>query len=92
MRNFGLLLLFLPLILTSRVYANTEKLIFIAPAAPIEPLESHHALATLSPSNPAVRKIEVKLSFERPTEEFFVLESLDIGRKYEVRVCWPASV
>lgn len=80
------------LLSTSFVLANTEKVIFIAPPAPLEPLEHHRALETLSPSKPAVRKIKVELSFEKQTEEFFVLESLDIGRKYEVRVCWPASV
>ena len=80
------------LLLPTLILANTEKVIFIAPPAPLEPLEFHRALETLSPSKPAVRKIKVQLSFERPTEEFFVLEALDIGRKYEVRVCWPASV
>jgi len=74
------------------VIANTEKVIFVAPPAPLEPLFSSKALETLSPSKPALRKIKVQLSFETPTEEFFALEALDIGRKYEVRVCWPASV
>jgi len=74
------------------VLANTEKVIFVAPPAPLEPLFSSKALETLSPSKPALRKIKVQLSFETPTEEFFALEALDIGRKYEVRVCWPASV
>ena len=78
--------------LVARVSANTEKVIFVAPPAPLEPLEYHRALATLTPSNPVARKIEVQLSFEAPTETFFALESLDIGRKYEVRVCWPANV
>jgi hypothetical protein len=86
------LLIAFALALSTRVFANTEKVIFIAPPAPLEPLEFHRALETLSPSKPAVRRIEIQLSFERPTEEFFALESLDIGRKYEVRVCWPASV
>jgi hypothetical protein len=71
--------------------ANTEKIIFVAPPA-VEALESHRALVTLSPFKPTARKVEVQLSFERPTVEFFALESLDISRKYEVRVCWPASV
>ena len=78
--------------LHGRVLANTEKVIFVAPPAPLEPLEYHRALATLTPSNPVARKIQVQLSFEAPTETFFALESLDIGRKYEVRVCWPAMV
>jgi hypothetical protein len=80
------------LLLSTCVLANTEKVIFVAPPAPLEPLESQRALETLSPSKPALRKVRVQLSFETPTEEFFALESLDIGRKYEVRVCWPASV
>ena len=79
-------------VLSIRASANTEKVIFIAPPAPLEALEFQHALETLSPSKPALRKVAIQLSFERPTEEFFALESLDIGRKYEVRVCWPASV
>jgi hypothetical protein len=87
-----LLFLLFTFIITRVALANTEKVIFIAPPAPLESLESHRALETLSPSRPAVRRIEVQLSFERPTETFFALESLDIGRKYEVRVCWPASV
>jgi hypothetical protein len=91
MRQLIFLALWLALF-SARVVANTEKVIFIAPPAPLEPLETHRALETLSPSRPAVRRVEVQLSFEHPTEEFFALESLDIGRKYEVRVCWPASV
>lgn len=93
MRQWILHLLAIVLLVTSRlVLANTEKVIFIAPPAPLEPLESHRALETLSPSKPALRKIKIQLSFETATREFFALESLDIGRKYEVRVCWPASV
>ena|SRR5215471_1387101 len=87
-----LLFLFFTLIITRVILANTEKVIFVAPPAPLESLESHQALETLSPSKPAVRRIKVQLSFEGPTETLFALESLDIGRKYEVRVCWPASV
>jgi len=78
--------------LHGRVFANTEKVIFVAPPAPLEPLEYHRALATLTPSNPVAHKIQVQLSFEAPTQTFFSLESLDIGRTYEVRVCWPAMV
>jgi len=74
------------------VCANTEKVIFVAPpAAPLE-VPFPPALETLSPRRPAVRKVQVELSFEKVTEEFFALEALDIGRKYEVRVCWPATV
>lgn len=87
-----LFFIFLTFVFTHVALANTEKVIFIAPPAPLEPLESQRALETLSPSKPALQRIEVQLSFEQPTETFFALESLDIGRKYEVRVCWPASV
>jgi hypothetical protein len=87
-----LLFLIFTFIITRVVLANTEKVIFVAPPALLESFEPHRALETLSPARPAVRRIEVQLSFERPTETFFALESLDIGRKYEVRGCWPASV
>ena len=86
------LILFTLVSLSACVLANTEKVVFIAPPAPLEPLEMQRVLLTLSPSKPAARQIELQLSFEKPTVEFFALESLDIGRKYEVRVCWPASV
>jgi hypothetical protein len=80
-------------ITTSYVAANTEKAIFIAPPAPplVDPLQLR-ARETLSPARPAIRKFLIDLSFDTVTEEFFALEALDIGRKYEVRVCWPASV
>jgi hypothetical protein len=91
MRRFLLYIYSSVLLVSTVVHANTEKVIFVAPPAPLEPLEHHRAIETLSPSKPAVRRVKVELSFEKPTEEFFVLESLDIGRKYEVRVCWPAS-
>jgi hypothetical protein len=92
MRRLFIYLCLLVFVTSSLVLANTEKVIFVAPPAPLEPLEHHRAIETLSPSKPAVRRVKVELSFDKPTEEFFVLESLDIGRKYEVRVCWPASV
>jgi hypothetical protein len=87
-----LFLLLLILAAVSPALGNTEKVIFVAPlAAPLDyPLPA--ALETLSPTRPALRKVQIELSFEKVTEEFFALEALDIGRKYEVRVCWPASV
>jgi hypothetical protein len=91
-RLLSLLLPVAVVVWSNVVLANTEKVIFVAPPAPLEPLFANKALETLSPSKPALRKIKVQLSFETPTEEFFALEALDIGRKYEVRVCWPASV
>ena len=88
-----LLVSFLSLFLVSSyVLANTEKVIFIAPPAPLERVETHRGLETLSPSRPALRKVKMQLSFETPTEKYFAIESIDVGRKYEVRVCWPASV
>ena len=69
-----LFLLITLIVVSTRVLANTEKIIFIAPPAPLEPLEhGHRAIETLSPAKPAVRKIKVQLSFDEPTEEFFAL-------------------
>ena len=74
------------------VSANTEKVIFIAPAAS-QPLDTQYSpLETLSPHNPYLKKVRIELSFDKITQEYFALEELDIGRKYEVRICWPASV
>ena len=71
--------IFLTVVFTHVVFANTEKVIFIAPPAPLEPLESPLALETLSPSKSALQRVAVQLSFEQPTETFFALESLDVS-------------
>lgn len=85
-------LLFALLISTSQ--ANTEKTIFLAPAA--SKLKSLNlTLDTLTPSSPRLRK-SVPVAF--PTDDLpygreylFLLRNLSPGQRYEVRVCWAAT-
>lgn len=95
-----LLLLCLLSLLISPTNANTEKTIFIAPQ-PL-PVPSQQAaiddlgLERLSPEAPVLRTY---LNASFPTEEaplgsesWFFLEDLNPGQRYEVRVCWLATV
>lgn len=85
---------------THSTTANTEKTIFIAPQ--IVPIPSQQAAADdlglerLSPETPVLRTY-LNVSF--PTEQlplgsesWFFLEDLNPGQRYEVRVCWLATV
>jgi hypothetical protein len=80
--------------------ANTEKTIFNAPA-PINlpssaPTLEHLKLETLSSANSTLPKA---LSVAFPTkdkpqgrESWYLLQDLNEGQRYEVRVCWAATV
>jgi hypothetical protein len=82
------------------VLANTEKAIFLGPEAipvahPLSTL-SNLRLDMLTPSNGALR---TKLTAQFPTKEhpkgpatWLVLDKLTPNQRYEVRVCWPATV
>lgn len=80
-------------------YANVEKVIFLAP--PAEPLPTDASidnlmLTPLSEQFPSVRT-HVNASFpskESPkgAETWFLLEGLVPNRRYEVRICWLATV
>jgi hypothetical protein len=99
MAAITLLLSVLSLFITS-VLANTEKTIFLGPD-PISVTGAHSTLSnlpldTLTPSNGALR---TKLSAQFPTAEdpegsatWLVLDKLNPNQRYEVRVCWPATV
>lgn len=80
--------------------ANVEKVIFLGPSSvqiptrhpTLEDLQLH----TLSPQNKTVR---TKLRAEFPTNtsvwgeaSWVLLEQLAEGQRYEVRVCWAATV
>jgi hypothetical protein len=80
--------------------ANVEKVIFLAPH--LTPIPSENlafddlGLHRLSPSTPILRTY-VNASF--PTEDeqlgkesWFYLEDLAPGTRYEVRICWLATV
>lgn len=94
-----LLGILLPLI-TSLVHANVEKTIFLGPPATTIPSEAPElddlGLDRLSPQNGVVRT-QLNASFptaEVPegTDSWFFLENLTPGQRYEVRICWLATV
>ena len=83
------------------VKANVEKTIFLAP----EPLNIPHVhpnladllLDNLLPDNHSI--IETKLRVQFPTEavprgseSWYLLRGLEQGQRYEVRICWAATV
>jgi hypothetical protein len=82
------------------VFANTEKVIFLGPSSlqvPVEhpTLEDLH-LEALSPQHSSLR---THLRAEFPTNDtkyghasWFLLHRLEEGQRYEVRVCWAATV
>ena len=82
------------------VQANVEKTIFLAPAPATIPSEQPAlddlGLERLSPQSPVVRT-RLNASFpttDSPegTKSWFFLENLNPGQRYEVRVCWLATV
>lgn len=91
--------LLLPLF-TAVAQANVEKTIFLAPAPATIPSDEPDlddlGLERLSPQTPVVRT-RLNASFpttEAPdgTDSWFFLENLNPGQRYEVRVCWLATV
>ncbi|KAF2463652.1 uncharacterized protein BDR25DRAFT_297789 [Lindgomyces ingoldianus] len=94
--------LWLPCIVTHvwTVNANVEKTIFLAPgpaALPnVPPALDDLRLDTLEPAYSPV--LETKLAVQFPAaapprglESWYLLRGLDEGRRYEVRICWPAT-
>ena len=82
------------------VLANTEKLIFLTPRSrPSQEalnLFENPQIPRLSKTHSSVRD---QLPVEFATKEnplgnqfWYLLEGLDEGRRYEVRVCWTATV
>ena len=91
--------LMLPLF-TAVAQANVEKTIFLAPIPAIVPSEQPDlddlGLERLSPQKPVVRT-QLNASFPTAaapygTDSWFFLENLNPGQRYEVRVCWLATV
>jgi hypothetical protein len=79
----------------ARVLANTEKTIFLAPswqglaATDLASL----CLPTLSPAQPILRtQLPVSAVGEGVASSWFLLNQLNTGQRYEVRVCWVATV
>lgn len=81
------------------VRANTEKVVFVAPASEPSPSDAsidNLLLTSFSEAFPSARTY-INASFpskdsERGTESWFLLEQLQPGRRYEVRICWLATV
>ena len=99
MRYVALLLCLAAFILP--VLSNVEKVIFLPPSA--IRLPSHHQsileelhLETLSPTLPSLRRSLatsfLKTDSLRSTESWFLLGDLVQNRRYEVRLCWAATV
>ncbi|KAJ6193889.1 hypothetical protein J3E72DRAFT_250839 [Bipolaris maydis] len=81
------------------VNANVEKTIFLGPraAALSNALPSIDTLAS-SALSPASSILSTRIPVEFPTESaprglesWHLVRRLDHGRRYEVRVCWPAT-
>lgn len=87
--------------IVAEVNANTEKVIFIAPS-PItlpdfRPGLDDLRLDVLSPTR--LRVLETNLDRQFPSntaprgvDSWYLLRDLEAGRRYEVRICWPATV
>lgn len=100
-RQFDTMRFALPLLsLCLSASANVEKTIFLAPAPATIPSADvgldDLGLERLSPLNPAVRT-QLNASFptdEAPqgTESWYFLENLNPGQRYEVRICYLATV
>lgn len=85
---------------TAVAQANVEKTIFLAPAPATvpsgEPDLDDLGLERLSPQRPVVRT-HLNATFPTTaapdgTDSWFFLENLNPGQRYEVRVCWLATV
>lgn len=84
---------------TIPAWGNVEKTIFLAPS--LVPTKAHYSLAALnldvlSPSKKAIRR-RLPASFANLTNPqgsttWFLLENLVSQQRYEVRVCWAATV
>lgn len=79
--------------------ANVEKIVFLAPKSEARPQDAsidNLLLTSLSEANPSVRT-RINASFPSPShpqgeETWMLLEGLKPGRRYEVRICWLATV
>jgi hypothetical protein len=82
------------------VNANVEKTIFLGPnpvtLSNVRPGLDHLGLHYLSPDL-TILPIRVPVQFPtesvpRGLESWYLLRRLEDGRRYEVRICWPATV
>lgn len=83
----------------STVIANVEKAIFLGPRPlhvdNVHPSLAHLKLPVLSSSNPILPTqipVQFPTHLPRGLESWYLLRPLEEGRRYEVRICWPATV
>jgi hypothetical protein len=82
------------------VNANVEKTIFLGPnpvtLSNVSPGLDDLGLHYLSPSSsilPTSLPVQFPTkSVPRGLESWYLLRGLEVGRRYEVRICWPATV
>src|ERR1700710_10218 len=95
-----LLFLLMVMVQVCTVAANTEKVIFLGPSTLQIPVESPTLedlqLAALSPE---LWSLRTHIEAEFPTDiskhgqsTWVLLHSLQEGQRYEVRICWAATV
>ncbi|KAF1844608.1 uncharacterized protein K460DRAFT_376262 [Cucurbitaria berberidis CBS 394.84] len=81
------------------VNANVEKTVFLAPGPVtlpnVPPSLDDLRLPVLSPSH-SILPTQLPVHFPsaslpRGLESWYLLRALDEGRRYEVRICWPAT-
>lgn len=80
--------------------ANTEKTIFLGPETVNIPGHSTSLaalnIATLTPAHFSLRThlnaVFPTASFPKGAETWLILDNLTEGQRYEVRVCWMATV
>jgi hypothetical protein len=83
-----------------RVNANVEKTIFLGPSAVVLPHVQPslndlrlHSLSHLQTILPTVLPVHFPSETAPHGREFwYLLQHLEAGRRYEVRICWPATV
>jgi hypothetical protein len=91
------------ILLLQQAAANVEKTIFLGPDTINVPHQSPTfddlQLDVLSPASRESRSVRTHLSAEFPTRDrsrgkatWLLLDDLTPGRRYEVRVCWAATV
>ena len=83
------------------ILANVEKTVFLTPASISIPRDHPNLddlqLAVLTPARWRLQH-QIAASFPtastnfRGTETWMLLEGLEEQRRYEVRICWPATV
>ncbi|RDW70774.1 uncharacterized protein DSM5745_08285 [Aspergillus mulundensis] len=90
------LYLYVTFLLSLLVSANVEKTIFIAPSAVSpDPALGDLGLERLTPANGMLRtRLNASFLTEvgiRGTDSWYLLENLNPGQRYEVRICWLAT-